>query len=148
MHIITWVALLFICLYIRIAFGIVWYLIYFWSAKWLRRAGCISQYTYLLYMQTLISFGLFGSIFPPRILIFWQNSQRQILKDFAVIAFSHLPSFDRANKPSNEKILNWSDSDQLHFHTCTPAINCARNHAVKKTKYYYVFTLALIWSCQ
>ena len=129
MHIITWVALLFICLYIRIAFGIVWYLIYFWSAKWLRRAGCISQYTYLLYMQTLISFGLFGSIFPPRILIFWQNSQRQILKDFALIAFSHLPtddrgnkpcdeknlknitfstlpSFDRANKPSNEKILN------------------------------------------
>ena len=49
-----------------------------------------------------------------------------------IITFSHLPSFDRANKPSNEKILYWSNSDQLHFHTCTPATNCARTMQWKK----------------
>ena len=29
----------------------------------------------------------------------------------------------------------WSDSNQLYFHTCTLAINCARNHAMKKKTY-------------
>ena len=49
-----------------------------------------------------------------------------------IITFSTLPSFDRANTPSNEKILYWSNSDRLHFHTCTPAINSARNQCNEK----------------